>query len=232
MSLKCQLHIFKIENGVEYRVEPFEIDLNSTGPPLHIFTEYVEMDKWQSLTVTHKKDDGQTIDYQCSLYERDTSGVAGRLKELITYMQQHPDRGAWHIYLSETKVASEQLSVLLTKLKSLSADAADTQAVHRRTDGPLGDWINGMTTAGYEITDNWFVTSSRTDRIEADIQLFLDWYSTYVGVRTNKFISGKMRRCQTEIHSTNLVSLGNLTTFIVTMDWLLTRRNIPHSQTG
>ena len=126
MSLKCQLHIIKIENEVEYRVEPFEVDLNSTGPPLHIFTEYVEMDKWQSLTVTHKKDDGQTIDYQCSLYERDTPGVAGRLKELITYMQQHRDHGTCHIYLYEAKVSSEHLSVLITKLNSLSADFAVT----------------------------------------------------------------------------------------------------------
>jgi hypothetical protein len=113
MSLKCTLHVFKIKNGTEYAVEPFEIDLNSRGSTLNIFTECVEMDNWQSLMAICFNSN-RAVEYQCSLYERGRPGVEARLKELINYMQHHPHCGAWHIYLQEANVG---LRVLLTKLK-------------------------------------------------------------------------------------------------------------------
>ena len=88
-----------------------------------------------------------------------------------------------------------------------------------------------MRAAGYEIPDYWSVSGSRTDRIVADLQLFLDWYATYVGHHMNTLIAGKMRRCQDEIRRTNVVSLGYLVTFILAVDWLLVKRDMPESRT-
>jgi hypothetical protein len=110
MSLKCQLHVFKIQQDlelkkdVEYRVEPFEIDLSSRGTTLHLFTEWVEFKKWQSLMVVCYNDN-RAVHHQFSLYERDRPGVEENLKDLIKYMQQHPGCVAWHIYLYEAKIA-------------------------------------------------------------------------------------------------------------------------------
>jgi hypothetical protein len=117
MSLKCQLQIFKIQysfelkKDVEYRHVPLEIDLNSTGSKLHLFTEWVEFEKWQSLMAICKNDNG-TVHCQFSLYDRAKRYVEGttvekNLKDLIKYMQQHPGCGAWHIYLYEAKIAKE-----------------------------------------------------------------------------------------------------------------------------
>ena len=77
----------------------------------------------------------------------------------------------------------EHLTVLLTKLNSLSELAVDTQAVHRHPDGPLGDWIKSMTAAGYEVSDYWSVTTRHTDRIVSDIQLFLNLDTTRITIR-------------------------------------------------
>jgi hypothetical protein len=82
MSFKCQLHIFKIQRGLEYRVEPFEIDLSSRGATLPIFTEWMEMDKWQSLMAICYNGN-RAVHCQFSLYERGRPGVERNLKELI-----------------------------------------------------------------------------------------------------------------------------------------------------
>ena len=119
----------------------------------------------------------------------------------------------------------EHLSVLLAKLKSLSADDTDTQTVHRRPDGPIGNWIQSMTVAGYEVADYWSVTTRHADRIVADLQLFLD-LDTRITIR----MKIDMQRCQEEIRRDNRVSLANLVDFKKALDWLVDIRDKPDNQ--
>ena len=125
----------------------------------------------------------------------------------------------------ESKVAHLHLSVLLAKLTSLSELAADTQAIHRDSHGPLGDWIQSMTAAGYEVADYWSVTTRHADRIVADIQLFLD-LDTRITIR----MKIDMQRCQEEIRRDNRVSLENLVRFKSAVNWLSDTRDIPDKQ--
>ena len=126
----------------------------------------------------------------------------------------------------ENSLPAPHLTLLLAKLNSLSQLAADTQAVHRHPDGPLGDWIKSTTAAGYEVADYWSVTTRHAHRIVADIQLFLNLDTRRITVRMRI----DMQRCQEEIRRDNYVSLANLVCFKKAVNWLFDIRDIRDKQ--